>query len=396
MTTIALVCPSNAGHHQAFLRLFARTLAELGYTVAAFTPQADDLVAWAGQTSPVLATRLCARELTYARKYRVPGPLAVFFDKLAWVWFIGRMIRASGIQPDLVFHTWLDNCLTPGLTSRLTDLVFPYRWSGLYFHPWYLRQPMRYARLRLGPLSNHDALRSRNCPAVAVLDEGIAPKLQALLGDKPVIVFPDVADDSPPDLSFEPAVQLRERAQGRRVIGLLGVLARRKGLLTLMETARLAKDDRWYFVFAGEYLEDSFLPDERRRIAEFVQSAPPNCLFHFQRIPDEAQFNALVAGCDVVFAVYAHFLSSSNLLAKAALFRKPVLVSDRYCMGERVRAYGIGLAIPEDDPAQCLAALRQLDQEGGPPAATYEAYLKAHSVVQLRQALEALLAAADL
>ena len=400
MRTIVLVSPDSSGHHQTYLRIFAQTVAESGHKVAAFTPAPADLLDWIGRTCPQVIDRVAAFELSYHRRHRVPGPLTIFFDKLAWVRFVGLLIRRSGITPDLVFHTWLDNCLTPGLTSGLTDLVFQYRWSGLYFHPWYLRESLRYATLRQGPLSNHDALRSWRCPAVAVLDEGVAPKLQASLGDKPVIVFPDVADDSPPDPAFLPAAQIRERARGRKVIALLGVLTRRKGLCMLLEVARQARQKPWFFVFAGEFHENSFPATERALIADFVRSNPDNCFFHFQRIPDEPQFNALVAGCDVLYAVYQHFLSSSNLLTKAALFEKPVLVSERYCMGERVRRYGIGLAISEDDAAASIAALQQLgaqlDRGAGPAPASFAAYRQAHSVAELRRSFQALLAAAGL
>ncbi|MDQ1300108.1 MAG: hypothetical protein QG637_25, partial [Chloroflexota bacterium] len=390
MKTVALVSPDSSGHHQTYLRLFTQAVAEQGHAVVAFTPEPADLLDWVSRASPQLSGRVTAFALSYQRRYRVPGPLRVFFDKLAWVRFVGLQIRRRGVAPDLVFHTWLDNCLTPGLTAGLTDLFFPYRWSGIYFHPWYLREPMQFAALRQGPLLNHDALRSSRCQAVAVLDEGSAPRLQALLGDKPVIVFPDMADDSPPDPAFPPVMRIRARAGGRKIVALLGVLARRKGLLTLLEVARRASREPWFFVFAGEFHADSFTAAEQTLIADFVRAEPDNCYFHFQRIPDEPQFNALVAVCDVLFAIYQHFLSSSNLLAKAALFEKPILVSERYCMGERVRSYGIGLAIPEDDAAACAAALSQLsaqlDHGGGPAPANFAAYRQAHSKARLRAA----------
>jgi len=400
MATIVLVCPSSNGHHQTYLRVFARTLLELGHTVAAFTPESGNLDQWVARTCPGLSSRMRVMELIYPGNYHVPGPLSVLFDKLAWVRFIARIIKAADLKPDLVFHTWLDNCLTPGLTAGLTDLTFPFKWSGLYFHPWYLRQNLGYSRWRRGPLTNHNALLSRNCPAVAVLDEGIADKLQALLGSKPVIVFPDIADDSAPDPAFPPATQIRERARGRKVIGLLGVLSKRKGMLMLLEVARRALQENWFFVFAGELLQNSFLPEEQQVLSEFVASDPPNCFFHFQRMPDEPQFNAVVAECDILFAVYQSFMSSSNLLTKAAIFKKPVLVSDAHCMGERVRKYGIGLTIAEDSVSQCMMALRQLcgelEREGRLKSARYEEYTRLHSTEQLRTSFEAVLTAANL
>jgi hypothetical protein len=171
-------------------------------------------------------------------------------------------------------------------------------------------------------------------------------------------------------------------------------------MLMLMQVARQASQENWYFVFAGEPALDSFSPEEQRALSEFVASAPSNCYFHLQRLPDEPQFNAVVNACDILFAVYQRFMSSSNLLTKAALFEKPVLVSDAYCMGERVKKYGLGLAIDESSVSECQAALRQLcaqlDQEGHLTQAHYTEFRRLHSIEQLRLSFEAVLAASNL
>ncbi len=400
MKTVAFICPALSGHHETYLRIFTQTVLEAGYQVAAFTPQPQRLSAWVADTYPDLANRVSTFDLTYSRRFRVPGPLSIFFDKLAWVRFTAQTIRASGLQPDLVFHTWLDNCLTPGLTATLTDWYVPYVWSGLYFHPWYLRQNLRYARLRRGFLNNHAALRSRRCPAVAVLDEGVAEQLREGLNGKPVVIFPDIADASPPDQHFAPLAEIHSRANNRTIISLAGALSKRKGMLTLMEAARQSSREQWFFVFAGELLLDSFLPEEQRWIQDWLQSPPPNCYFYPQRLPDEAQFNAIIDSCDILFAAYHHFLSSSNLLTKAALFEKPIIVSEGYCMGERVQQYGLGLAIPENDVAQCLTAIRQLSDPAARErlisAARFADYRKQHSLERLQVAFNSILTAAHL
>ncbi len=174
--------------------------------------------------------------------------------------------------------------------------------------------------MRHGPLSNHPALQSSRCPAVAILDEGVADRLQTALKAKPVIVFPDIADGAPPDRTFQPVCDIQARAGSRKIVALLGVLARRKGVILMLEVARQAAAHDWFFVLAGEVRLDSFTPDEQQRLQHWFQSQPANCYFYLQRIPTEAQFNALVEISDILFAVYKNFLSSSNLLTKAALF----------------------------------------------------------------------------
>jgi hypothetical protein len=45
---------------------------------------------------------------------------------------------------------------------------------------------------------------------------------------------------------------------------------------------------------------------------------------------------------------------------KAAYFEKPILVSDGFLMGGRVRLYGIGLSVPQGDVHAMLNGLEQL------------------------------------
>ncbi len=380
-------------------RIFARTLLELGCAVAAFTPDPDNLRLWIAANCPRLDNNLRILELRDAIPTPGQGRFRVFFDKLRWVRFVADSIRSANIKPDLVFHAWLDNCLTPGITAGLTNLAFPYKWSGLWFHPWYLRKKQKLSLLRRGPFTNHNALLSRNCTGVGILDEGVADEMQSLLGKKPVVIFPDVADASAPDPHYGPALEIREKACGRKIIAIIGGLERRKGVMNLMDIARRSAKENWFFVFAGRLVRSTFSSVELNDFSSFAGSNPSNCYFLLHHIPDEPQFNALIDTADVLFAVYPNFLSSSNQLTKAALFRKPVLVSDSFCMGERVQQYGIGLAIPENDVAACIRALHQLcdpDETAGIlKSARFDDYSKAHSLDRLREAFGHLLKAAE-
>lgn len=402
MKTVALISPTRGGHNEAYLRFYTRTMLELGNRVAVFTSTPAELGKWATHTCSDFLGQLQIVRMEYAGRRPNLGPLSTLAGKIDWVRFVAASLKSANLKPDLVFHAWLDRCVTPGLTAELTDALFPFTWSGLYFHPWHLRPNTRrlaFTWLRYGPLATHAALQSRRCPAVAVLDEGVALQLEAALHGKPVIPFPDVADETPPDMAFPVLAQIRALAGERRIVGLLGALSRRKGVRLFLETARRARADNWFFFMAGEKFRDTFLPEEEQWIAELAGAVLPNCLFYFSPLPGEAQFNALVKICDVVFAVYQNFASSSNLLTKAALFEKPLLVSDAFCMGERVRQFHLGLAIDENSSAQCQAALNQLGrqlEEGGLPLAHFAAYRRQHSPEQLGLSLAALFTAAGL
>jgi hypothetical protein len=51
----------------------------------------------------------------------------------------------------------------------------------------------------------------------------------------------------------------------------------------------------------------------------------------------------------MIFAVYKDFPHSSNLLSKAAFFKKPIMVSSKYYMGSEVDEYQLGFSVSEDN-----------------------------------------------
>ena len=297
-----------------------------------------------------------------------------------------------GKIPDLTFFAWLDSYLGPYLTAATSDHIFPYPWSGLYFQP-PLRKTLKYQQLRRGILNPLAVLKSKHCPSVAVLDEGIADKLQQKL-NKPVVIFPDFTDESPPDMSFEIAQKIRAKAAGRKIIGLLGSLDRRKGTLTLLEVSRQASD-RWFFVFAGKLAEPAFTAAELAKIGEIVKANPENCFFHLTRIPTEAQFNAIIQICDLLYAAYENFLYSSNILTKAAIFEKPVIASKNYCMGERVEKFNLGYGIEGGNVSQCVSILERFHEELSTGNLSiqpdFEGYRRLHSIEQLISAFQKIL-----
>jgi hypothetical protein len=98
---------------------------------------------------------------------------------------------------------------------------------------------------------------------------------------------------------------------------------------------------------------------------------------------DERDYNSLVASCDIVYAVYSGFNSSSNSLTKAAGLKRPILTAKNSLMGERVLAHGIGLAAASNDANEILAALDRLrtskDGDFG-----FNSYAGQHSLDELK------------
>ncbi|MDA1045150.1 MAG: glycosyltransferase [Verrucomicrobia bacterium] len=173
------------------------------------------------------------------------------------------------------------------------------------------------------------------------MDGGVAARLAENTGCR-VLHCPDSTDTSLANTSVWPGL-IRERRKGRKVVGLLGQLAARKGLHTLLAASRCKGSENWLYLFAG-----SVEGEDRERI-ERAAEAQDNVLVIPERIELESEFNAILNECDVLFAVYPLFAHSSGLVTKAGMFKKPILVSKGFCMQEVTEAYGLGIAIDEND-----------------------------------------------
>lgn len=401
MKTIALIeTNSGNGHHLTYLRLFSKTLLEQQYQVMAFYPRPVDLTDWIEEHCPDYRDRLWAFEMHKHKRRRVPV-LGVVPEPIAVIerWqHLARAVRNAteeiGHSPDHVFLNWLDNYLSHYLTHHIIDAIFPYKWAGLYFRPGILRFGQRSLKGFSEPLTHYAIARSPRCHALAMLNEELVDDLQEDLG-KPVVAFPDITDETMPQADNELIKEIRRKAGDRKIVGLIGALSKRKGILTLLEVARQSVQENWFFVFAGTLDESMFhqdfdqrFGDEFQQIKNMRDEPPSNCYFHFEFIPDGNAFNSMIDACDVLFAAYENFPYSSNLLTKAALFKKPIIVSEGYCMAARIEKFRLGVTIPEGDVARCIAGLRYLcdcsDQALSELNPDFEGYYRLHSIEQIR------------
>ena len=414
MKRILLLDPWSTGHHPMYMRMMTQALLESGHRVLSICPGEVGVREWVAQKCPDLIQHL---EVFGADA----PPISSFPHRIlrrtlsglkAWR-HAGRCVRealkaSSFRNADLVFILWLDDYLVPLIKGKVVDRLFPWAWSGLYFNPTACRrppaEPAQFAdiswprrlvhallpkaiRLRIGDFfrwaySPLGPIFAERCICLAVLDEGAAEGLDTVV-PKAVMVFPDFTDESSPDFDWPVVRHLRAQAAGRKIVGLIGEQSERKGILTLLEVASRTVNEDLFYVFAGT----PYFSEEWKASQPLLRTPPPNCFLHFARIPDEPRFNALIASCDVLFAAYRNFPHSSNILAKAAISRKLVVVSEGFCMAERVRRYRLGTCIPQEDAAACAQALCAMLEgstyERYRAEADFEGYARLHSREQL-------------
>ena len=293
-------------------------------------------------------------------------------------------IRAAAnrlkVRPELVFFLYLDmiNDDRRGCRALAKRLGAP--WAGILFDP-RCSDDGRGAPERF--------FRCRNARGAGFLNpHAIAPYRRRL----PLLRFgelPDVTDASLLPSDSPLLSRLRSSAGGRQIVLQFGSLSPHKGVTRLVEVIRRADPRLFFFAIVGEFFWGSYGKDEQA-LRSFVETPPENCLVHSGYIEDERELNSIVAAADIVYAVYTDFRPSSNTLTKAAMFNKPVVVSNRHLMGERVHGYRTGATVASGNIEEIVAALETL-RLSDPAEFGFAAYRRDHSVEALKKQLAVML-----
>ncbi|NER33272.1 MAG: glycosyltransferase family 4 protein [Oscillatoria sp. SIO1A7] len=419
--TIAIIDTLWIGHHPTFFKNYTRALLELGYRVLAFCPDPEDLHQWA--TSHIgdrldkesnnlwiyklvrpreknFGLRLSYKLIRELEKNLIKLGIDSYFKNILSLetmqyWrdasvALDRAVLELGEKPDLVFLAMLDNYLSKWISPSQISQIFPYQWSGLYLHPRHLRLANCQQSFPAGSWQPDNLLNSSLCQSVALLDEGVVEKLSQRIARKPIVVFPDITNEAEPDWEDYRVKELKEKAKGRKIIGLFGSLDKRKGILTLLSAAEQLKEKEYFFILAGKLWISNFSRQEQKFLKDTIESSPSNCLFYLDDfIPDGVKINGLLSACDILMLAYEKVLHSSNMLTKAAVLQKHVIVSEGYCMAERTKKYRLGLTIAEGDVLELIRAIEYMSQgEDGKLDSDFAGLRENHSYERLLEAFE--------
>jgi len=406
--TVALVDTRWGGHHLTYLREFTASLLRLGTRVhlICFDPAQivsslpPELAAAAAER--VICQVFVHRNQGVIRRKRDHDPLSTLARWRATGRAVRRIEARSGHITDLVFFPYLDSYLRFAPFPSLPKWMLGRPWSGLYLRnghldtehhspaPWWMRAA-----------KGDSLMKAPDCRAIYVLDERFNEELSRAVGH-PVLAFPDMTDETPPDGPSDLAIEIRRRANGRKIIGLISI-EKRKGLLTLLKVAKVAKDrnEPWFFVVTGPFARETFTEADLTFCEEMARQVADGRMDNLYldlsgtRFQDGKPYNALFTTFDIVWAAYENFEGSSNALTKAAAFRIPLLATKGRCIGGRVERYQLGRTIPEGDANAAPEAIRGIiagkGTDGQPLVPAYETYHRLHSRTQLDQIFQSLL-----
>jgi len=366
--TIALVDWNTSGHHRMHMRQFAQTLLESGHRVIVLYPNPDEIPA-----SENLATAPFRRV-----KYPLwPAPLRHWAESLPIISNFKKQLAACehqlGAPCDFVFF----NCLyekQAWLVRALADACAPRPWSFLYLHA-NAFPPHAGTNKAVLRLLQHDRLK-----AIAVLDERTAAAGEKLTNRR-VVVFPDfTTTDHDPNHPLER--ELRAFKGDAPLVLAIGHLLRNKNYLTLLQAALNSEARGIKFAFIGQIS----LNRKTRRAIDTLKKNAPNVYFNLDYIESDTAYNACIRASDVLFAAYRDFAHSSNTLAKAAAFERPVIVSEGHLMAQRTHDYNLGEIVPQDDVTAVLRAILKLTSQQPSEPRRWSDYRAHHSLAALRDA----------
>lgn len=333
---IVLIDLLTGGHHPTYINEFVQVLNEDKVDFHVLYPNLEELSdsysSYYSTFKPYLAKRL-----ENSARFKT---IALWLD-ISWNLYILK----KKYKNQLVFISWMDTLrfqadhpLILKLYKLLVRLFGPSNWMGLYFHPTHLRMASRSEKTEF---SIDSVFTLPTCKGIALLDEGVKTQLEYIT-KKPVIGFPDITNIVHDEKPGPAVAEVLKLAKGRRIVSLLGMQSKRKGVLSLIRIASECIKDDVFFLFGGPLDRATYSETELSLIDDFVERKPENCFFHFEHLQDGPEFNELVKLSSLIYAVYLNFPHSSNLLVKAAFFGKPVLVSNEYYMGELVDKYQLG------------------------------------------------------
>ena len=400
LKTIALFDDSIGGHRDAFMQLFIKACLENNVRVVCFYPKTEPLAAWVQQHYEEYQNRVhFVRIDTNDYQHVHIGRWQSFRDTLSIWKSLGTLMKNTErdlkLNIDLVFFNWIDSYMTALLPGFLVDLVFPFKWSGLYFHPRLFRMEPEFLNKKVNFRDLDSIFNAKKCVAVTIHDEGILQGYAGRIGKK-VLLFPEIADDTPPNPQQLLAYKIKSAAKGRTVVGIIG-LQPHKGPISLIRLVKQADPQKFFFAFTGVYHEEHLQylsAQERQELTHFMNHLPENCLWQTGALQEGMEYNSVFCSFDIIYIMYRNFYSSSNRLTKAAIFHRLVLGNNYGCVGDDIPRYQLGETADEaniEEQCQKMEILRNKIQSGNLPIDQWKIYSEKHSTNRLKEKFEELL-----
>ena len=341
---ICLVEFRLSGHHPLYLSCFAQSFLELGCAVDIFCVDTAKCREKLLEVLPSLDfsnIKFIKSSASTHKQKRVLGCRS-FFNLIKLQQEIEVQEKANDFLYDLVFFAFLDDVAHIDFKlPYLLKIPFTKKFSGLLVAPG--DRTLKKQSFISGLLTTSFIEREgANFHNIGLLVEDVQSEIEKKLQRKTTL-YPDFClDNLEGSVDSTLKTNLTQRRKNRVVTGLFGSVFPHKSLDLFLECMQSSNPDLHFFIIAGKIQWDSFSLDQQKQMKEVISEAPENLLVCDEWVESEAVFDSVFQMCDVIFAYYREFKKSSNIITKGAFYKIPVIVNDKYLMGERVRKYKLG------------------------------------------------------
>jgi glycosyltransferase involved in cell wall biosynthesis len=355
-TNVVLLEPVLTGHHAGYLAAFIDGFIELGCRVDVLCPNIQGYE----EHFDKFESDVCFYEFEFSlgtkgSKWELRKEVRDYLKILSVK--IGDIEKEHGIHVDLLYFCMIDSLMGKTLFSWDIEQCLPYSFSGLYFHPVHFRLPIKFERFRVGPFKIDAPLDARNCKGFMLLDDAVAE--QYIAKGANAFSMPDFSINDELTKNCTISEEIKNLANGRKIICLIGSQQKRKGLLSLLRAAQELSKNDFYFVIVGQLVRETYTKEEVVEIEKLLQMN--NVYKKLEYVRSEQEINEYIQCSDLIFAAYENFCHSSNMLIKASVFQVPLIVSSGYYMEEQVEQHSLGVSVPESDVAAIVSVLNGVE-----------------------------------
>jgi hypothetical protein len=412
--TILLWSPiSNHGHLNMYLEVYASALIDLGYNVYFYADLEKSFEEYLASKLPELKSVECIVPSKKLKRWSTKWILMVVYNLSKRFIFLTlskctkllfelnpfeksnksfvafsilsrklKVLDENNFKPDLVICLYLDMTYLGNQPRRvLRKLSIP--WVGLLFHP-----PALLFKKEFNKKSWFSDESNRG--SIFFTDTHLESYREIARLNQTFATLPDVTRGN---FGAVPGVNpfFGTFVGSRRVIGLIGALDGSKKLLK--EFLALARDPRlgaFFFVMVGEIYESTVDVETLNEVRNLSGKVTNNLFVLDEYIKSEMDFEEIFHGIDILFAYYRNFDSSANVLAKAAFYRKPVLVKANTWMGKLTEQYNLGVTVLDSNHELLVEAILSLGNliNENQTEFGFEKYLEKVSVSNLRVNLD--------
>jgi glycosyltransferase involved in cell wall biosynthesis len=279
---------------------------------------------------------------------KLPIKVTYQYSSISSLLFINNFLKQIGKEAH-VFFAHADSAI-PCVPVWFAKIFLPASWIALSIQPSYQ------AKISLGKQKSRQRFVSEklfslpSCKAVLMLHpvyQNFFHKCFKQEQEK-FIVFPEIVDV---DISEESeiAAKIQHLASGRKIISIVGSLLPKRNLKLFLESAQKLDPNKYFILVIGRFPKECYSAAEIEYIQKLLLGFPDNSYIDLDYyIPDETDFNKLLAISDLIYLQYKDHSCSSNILSKAIELRKPILVNSGYLMEKVVRTYDWQAIVPED------------------------------------------------